>query len=178
MIGVLLIVLVGAVTVVLQCALAAQVPRVFVPDLAPLFALSLALHVGGARGLAAATAIGGVADALSVGPTGQAVLVQGLAFAVSRIAHRSLELRTPVAEAALAAIASPIGALVCALMAPIGGHALPLDLGVALQIGAQVVFAAICMPTIGRAVALIARLGGESPVLSRATASASGRRVG
>lgn len=178
MIPTLLIGLAGIVAVVLQSAVAAHVPRFFVPDVAPLFALSLALHVGGARGLATALAIGLAADALSVTPTGQLMLVQALAYAVSRIAHASLELRTPIAQASLAAIASPIGVIVCALLAPANGYALIPDMRIVLQIGAQFVLAAVCMPTISAGVSMAARPGSEAPVMARAVPPVSSRRVG
>ena len=178
MIAVLVIGLAGIVAVVLQSAAAAHLPRVFVPDIAPLFALSLALHVDGVRGLATALAIGLAADALSVAPTGQLMLTQALAYVVSRIAHASLELRTPIAQASLAAVASPIGVLVCALLAPANGNPLLPDARVALQIGAQFVLAALFMPTVSAGVALAARLGSEAPVLARAAPPVSGRRAG
>lgn len=73
-------------------AAAAWVPRGWLPDPALLAAVALGLRVGGAAGLVGAWAIGWTADLLCGGPVGQYALLQLLAWGITRLAARRVNL--------------------------------------------------------------------------------------
>jgi cell shape-determining protein MreD len=159
MIAALAVAVVGVLFLALQGALATFLPRACVPDFAPLFAIALALQLGGARGLVGAAVIGIAADTLAGAPFGHLTLLCVVPYLGARAANASLELRSRAAQAALAAIWTPLSVLLTLGLAwGAGAHAELAPrflLGIVLQTGVAAALAPMIGTLVERVVALV-----------------------
>lgn len=89
-------------------AAAGWLPRGWLPDPGLVVAIALGLHVGGARGLALAWALGWTTDLLSAGPLGQHALLHLAAWGLTRIAARRVDLARPFVLAPFALLVSAL----------------------------------------------------------------------
>jgi rod shape-determining protein MreD len=88
----------------LQQLVAGILPDSFRPDLLLVLALALGLHSGATRSLLLAFGLGFAVDLLSGSPTGTYALLRGTACAATRLADRTLYLRSPLPWAAYSAV--------------------------------------------------------------------------
>jgi cell shape-determining protein MreD len=173
----LVLLLVGAVGQLLAGALARFVPGALCPDVTLLVCVALALRVGDARALLAAAALGYGADLLSGSPFGLSALLAVLAFALTRLADGSLELRRPLATAALVAALTPTLAL-----AGLGAALFfdtPMSVGGFRFVGALVLRTVVnvaAAPVVDALALLITARTGDDDLARRATPLATGRR--
>ncbi|HVP27815.1 MAG TPA: hypothetical protein VMW35_01465 [Myxococcota bacterium] len=149
MITTLVVAVAGVLCLALQGALATFLPRLVVPDVAPLFAIALALQIGGARGLLGAAIVGMAADTLSGAPLGHLTLLNVVCYLGARAANASLELRSRVAQAALAAIWTPLAAGLTLFLAWWGGETARASLRLLQLVAAQTAVAAATAPLVG-----------------------------
>ena len=154
---------------------AAQFSRL-VPDVPLLFAVSLALRVGGARAVLAAAALGYGADLLSGAPFGFHALLSVGAFALARGADRSLDLRRPVAVAALVALLAPLYHLAAIALGQLGGIPIEVGFGTGVGIGLRALLDAAAAPLVDAVARAVSRSGDEE-LGRRATPLGGGRRT-
>jgi len=178
MIAALAVALVGVLFLALQGALATFLPRPFVPDFAPLFAIALALQLGGARGLVGAALIGIAADTLAGAPFGHLTLLCVVPYLGARAANASLELRGRAAQAALAAIWTPLSIVLTLTLAWAAGARAQLEPGFLLGVGVQTGVAAALAPLIGALVERVVALARLDEAGRRGTPFTVQRRAG
>lgn len=176
MIAALAVALLGVLFLAVQGALAAFLPRPLVPDFAPLFAIALALYLGGARGLVGTLLIGIASDTLSGAPFGHLTALTLLPYLGARAANASLDLRSRAAQAALAAIWTPLAAALASGLvgAPAPALAMP---GVLVAVALQTGVAAALAPAVGALVERVVALLGADDAARRGAAISVQRAV-
>jgi rod shape-determining protein MreD len=175
MIAVLGLFALGLLAMVVGGAATTFLPPAVCPDLTLLLVIAMALNLGGARTLLASAALGYVADILSGAPLGQHALVLVLVFGAASAANRSLELRSPLAQASIAGVLTVMNGLVLALIASFLGATLVLDLRFALQLLSQAALSCVFGPLVCAAVDVVASRDEEAP--RRSVPLPSGRRA-
>lgn len=178
MIAALAVALAGVLFLALQGVLATVLPRLIVPDFAPLFAIALALHLGGARGLVGAALIGIAADTLSGARFGHLTLLCVVPYLGARAANASLELRGRSAQAALAAIWTPLSVALTLGFARSAGGWVFIDLRFLLGVALQTSVAAACAPLVCSLVERVVALTWIDDAGRRGAALAAQRRTG
>lgn len=178
MIAALAVAVVGVLFLALQGALATFLPRSVVPDFAPLFAIALALHLGGARGLVGAALIGIAADTLAGAPFGHLTLLCVAPYLGARAANASLELRSRAAQSALAAIWTPISVALTLGLAWRAGAGVVLDPRFLLGVALQTAVAAALAPLVGGVVERVVSLTWVDEAGRRGAPLAIQRRAG
>jgi len=158
MIAALAVAFLGLVLLALQGAVATVLPRSLVPDFAPLVAIALALQLGGARGLVGSALVGIAADTLSGAPYGHLTALTVLPYLGARAANASLELRSRAAQAALAAVWTPIAAVLSLAVFREGGAAAALSPGMWVAVAIQTGVAAALAPVVGALVERVVAL--------------------
>lgn len=177
MIATLVLLVVGLLVLVLQGALTTFLPAALCPDFVLLIVIGLALHVGGARALLVAALLGYAGDLLSGAPLGEHALLRVLAFGAARAANRSLELRTPIAQATLAGVLTLLQGVVLVGLAWLLEGRIPVDARTLAWLGAQTVLNAAFAPGVGMVVDAIASRAGEEEAPRRPVALGNGRRA-
>jgi len=142
----LLVLLLGALALILQGALATFVPPALCPDLRLLVVMGAALHLGAASGLLVTAALGYGTDLLSGALLGQNAFLGLLVFAAARAVDGTLELRRPIPTATFAAVVSPLCGIGLTGLSWLFGAGPPLDLHAALVLGVQALVNGVCAP--------------------------------
>ncbi len=166
----------GLLAMVGEGAAASFLPAALCPDFALLLVIAMALNLGGGRALLASAALGYAADVLSGAPLGQHALLHVLAFGATSAANRSLELRTPLAQATLAGVLTLLNGLLLSLMASLLGAALVVDLRFALQLILQAALSCVFAPLVCALVEAVASRTHEEEAPRRSVPLPSGRR--
>jgi rod shape-determining protein MreD len=113
------------VLLALQQLVASTLPESFRPDFLLVLALALGLRSSATGALLLAFALGFAVDLLSGSPTGTYALLRGTACALTRLADRTLYLRSPLPWAAYSAAYQGVDFLflgaIAALLLPQGG---------------------------------------------------------
>jgi cell shape-determining protein MreD len=172
----LLLLVVGALGQLLAGALARFVPEALCPDVTLLVAVALALRVGDARALLAAAALGYGQDLISGSPFGLSTLLAVLAFGATRIANGSLELRRPLATAALVAALTPALALAGFGAALFFGTEIALGWSVLGGLALRTLVNVAAAPLVDAFALLVTARTGDEDLARRATPLATGRR--
>jgi len=100
-----------------------------------------------------------------------------LAFGAARAANRSLELRTPIAQATLAGVLTLLQGVVLVGLAWLLEGRIPVDARTLAWLGAQTVLNAAFAPGVGMVVDAIASRAGEEEAPRRPVALGNGRRA-
>ena len=177
MIGVLGLFVLGLLAMLVQGTATSFMSPTLCPDLPLLLVIGMALNLGGARALLASAALGYTADVLSGAPLGQHALLGVLIFGAASAANRSLELRTPLAQASLAGVLVLLNGLLLALLGSLLGGALVVDLRFALQLLSQSALACVFGPLVCAFVEVVASRTREEEAPRRGVPLPSGRRA-
>lgn len=177
MIAVLGLFVLGLVAMVAEGAATSFLPPALCPDLPLLLVIGMALNLGSARALLASAALGYAADILSGAPLGQHALLHVVVFAAASAANRSLELRTPLAQASLAGVLTLLNGLLLSLVASFLGATLVLDFRFALQLAAQALLSCVFGPLVCALVEAVASRTREEEAPRRSVPLPSGRRA-
>lgn len=172
----LVLLVLGSLALLLTGAWARFVPPSLCPDVALLFAVSLALRVGGGRAILAAAALGYGADLVSGAPFGLHALLSVGAFALARGADRSLDLRRPLAVAALVALLAPLYALAAVALAQLRGIPFALGLDTIVVVGLRAAVNALCAPAVDALAVAVSARAGDEDLGRRASPLGGGRR--
>lgn len=178
MIAVLVLFVLGLLGIVAAGAATSFLPSALCPDFALLLVIGMALNLGGARALLTSAALGYAADVLSGAPLGQHALLHVLVFGAASAANRSLELRTPLAQATLAGVLTLLNGLVLSLITSLLGGTLVVDLRFTLQLASQAVLSCVFAPLVCVLVeAVAARTTREEEAPRRSVPIPTGRRA-
>jgi rod shape-determining protein MreD len=177
MIGVLGLFVLGLLALLAEGTATSFVSPGLCPDLPLLLVIGLALNLGGARALLVAAALGYAADILSGAPLGQHALLYVLVFGAASAANRSLELRTALAQAALAGVLTLLSGLLLSLLGSFLGGSLVVDFHFALQLATQAALSCVFGPLVSALVEVVASRTREEEAPRRSVPLPSSRRA-
>jgi len=177
MIAALVLFVLGLIAMVAEGAAASFLPALLCPDLALLLVIAMALNLGGARALLASAALGYAADVLSGAPLGQHALLHVLAFGAASIANHALELRTPLAQAALAGVLTLFNGTLLSVIGAMLGGSFVVDLRFLLQLASQAALSCVFAPLVCALVDAVAARTSEEEPPRRSVPLPTGRRA-
>ncbi len=140
------LILAAALALVVEGALGVILPALVLPDVALLATVAAALFLAAVPALGVLAGSGFAADLLAGSPLGLHVVVLLVPFLATQLAHRSLELRRGVPEAALVAVLTPAAGVLTAAALVFSGAPARVGLSFWVALAAQTAVNALLAP--------------------------------
>jgi cell shape-determining protein MreD len=159
----------GLIGLVLQGVASALLPAAWIPDVAMLFAVGVAVAAGGAQSLGLAAGVGYTADLLSRSLFGEHAALAALAWVATRGVSLQIDLARIPTRMAFVALLSAVSDLGHVGLERLFSGSAGLDAAFARGLGIHAfVNAIVCLFFVGAIRALSARLDGEEDAPRRA----------